>query len=369
MATTTEETRAQYRNRARLLKEQLSRRTACPVEKISPMALVEDLLSKKEVAVHDFDALAGGIAIAFESAQSPVMQGSLQDDEPRRTAYISKSTFRMYKASLRQNFSEAIENAKTALEVQNLEEAMAVLNSASQIGYSKRGHFGSALKSNKFSERDFRTVMEALDDRIGTLMHANAVRAFLNANRLVGLRPVEWEHASVCALPGSDRLVLQVKNAKTTNGRGNGETRTLLLDDLAPEEVDYLHEMVQLIEAVERGLYLNGRGQVTTVKKWMACLSETLRVVTRSIFPHRKSLPTFYSLRHQVAADAKKGGANRAEVAALMGHGSDATASTHYARRVSGNREQRVTASPENVKTVKAKAKSRVKEDSPQPGM
>ncbi|MEG3192351.1 hypothetical protein [Lysobacter sp. D1-1-M9] len=98
--TTTEATRAQYRKRARQLKEQLARRHGCPVDEISPMALVEDLLSKKEM--HESNTLTASIEIALAPTPNAALQGPSWDGVPRSNVCISKATFRMYRASLRQ---------------------------------------------------------------------------------------------------------------------------------------------------------------------------------------------------------------------------------------------------------------------------
>lgn len=61
--------------------------------------------------------------------------------------------------------------------------------------------------------------------------------AFLSANVLVGLRPSEWEHASLVTPWEGAEAALLVRNWKTTNGRGNGEGRLLVL---SPEAVQRL---------------------------------------------------------------------------------------------------------------------------------
>jgi hypothetical protein len=169
-------------------------------------------------------------------------------------------------------------------------------------------------------------------------------------------------------------LVLVVHNAKTTNGRGNGPTRTLILEGLSDAEMDALHEMVQLVDNIQLGNILGldvskaaqAKSRRTgkpmyrriTYPEVQEFLRDYLRRITRELWPNRKSWPTMYSLRHQVAADAKASGNSKAEVGALLGHGSDATAGKHYGRKRSGNKGMlKVRPIAAEVATVRTKAR------------
>lgn len=61
--------------------------------------------------------------------------------------------------------------------------------------------------------------------------------AFVDANLVVGLRPVEWffPFPFCCAVKGP-KLTAIVENGKATHGRANGLKRYLILDDLKHEE-------------------------------------------------------------------------------------------------------------------------------------
>ena len=87
-------------------------------------------------------------------------------------------------------------------------------------------------------------------------------------------------------------------------------------------------------------------------------LGDYMKYATRRCFGKRGKYPSLYSLRHQFSADAKGSGFTKAEVAALLGHGSDATAGTHYARGVSGESAVRVAPVASQVLSVRAKAKT-----------
>lgn len=350
--TISEGTREQYARRARQLHVLVGRLRGKVQCELLPMDVVDFVVARMEVDPACPDAPQGN---ARRKTPSPIRtakkkRGDAAVKDPY--AVISKATFRVQKAALLWYFREASENAETRLDREYLQAAIHRLESISQTNYAKRGSHTSALKQKKFPDDDFRAVMDALEG--STRQNHNCLRTFLLANRLVGLRPSEWKTASVHrASPGSDEMVLTVHNAKNTNSRGNGKTRTLLLKDLGNDDLDALHEMVQLVEAVDSGLMVDGRGRTSTFKPWIRCLASSLAEITATVFPRRTLRPTMYSLRHQVMADAKWSGESQAEVAALAGHATEDTAGRHYARGVSGARQQRVKASPSNVATVR----------------
>ena len=70
-------------------------------------------------------------------------------------------------------------------------------------------------------------------------------------------------------------------------------------------------------------------------------------------FPTRKEKISLYSLRHQFSANAKMSGFTREEIAALMGHVVDDTATVHYAKKRSGHSVCMVMADPEEVKRIR----------------
>lgn len=290
--------------------------------------------------------------------------------QPPNPEVISKSTFRQLKASLLFVFREQLQSAETRLDAEYIEEAIERLESTAQTGFLKRGRMTSSLKAKKVSEADFKTLLAAIDEKIAdkSAYWANALRIFLRANRIAGLRPSEWAEASIKMVgPDGATPVLVVKNAKTTGGRGNGPIRVLELEGLPPDDLDAIHEMVQLVDAVESreisGIRATGRGRKAQLSGYghlLKHLGPLLHRITREVFPpnsRRKTWPTLYTLRHQVAADAKRTG-TQAEVAALLGHASDATAGQHYGRRISGTRKVGIKATSANVKTVRARAKS-----------
>jgi len=154
---------------------------------------------------------------------------------------------------------------------------------------------------------------------------------YLKAGVVTGLRPCEWANAE---LRESTRegftWMLVVANAKATNGRAHGSFRTLYWVDLP---ADVMHDINAWIEIASGPDY----------KRRLATMGRVLWKITRKLWPRRKSWPTLYSTRHAAVALWKayyvrpgQTTGDRLEawaiVAALMGHGSDDTASQHYAR-------------------------------------
>jgi hypothetical protein len=158
---------------------------------------------------------------------------------------------------------------------------------------------------------------------------------FLPAANLTGLRPAEWPSAVFRRSPRPGfKYELGVANAKHTNGRGNGSHRALYWTDL-PERL--VAEVSAWIEIARQPGY-DAR---------LESMAKAMTKITRSLFPRRKKWPTLYSPRHEAIARWKahywRDRQSRAEelhalatVAALAGHASDKTATTHYARRAKG---------------------------------
>lgn len=151
---------------------------------------------------------------------------------------------------------------------------------------------------------------------------------FLLANIVTGLRPVEWETVQVDDNQQTGIITLIVTNAKATNGRGNGPTRTLTFESEHERNIirDHLYELTRFREEEPDKPFDNFRERAAR-RLYEAC---------KHLWPQRKNVFSLYTGRHQFAANAKAGGATREEVANLMGHESSFTASKHYGKKRSG---------------------------------
>lgn len=178
---------------------------------------------------------------------------------------------------------------------------------------------------------------------------------WLKAGRIAGLRPGEWRDARLLVDEEKMTAHLIVKNEKHTNGRGNGVARTIDLSTL----------------------YMRARADDPENMRAWEILNDHLRTVAK----HRENFRKFYvnsrnvlyrmakdagvtvnlySSRHQFVADLKAAGKSKPEIAALMGHSVDETATVHYGRKISGRAGVTVPlASPAEVATVRVKSDPR----------
>ncbi len=160
------------------------------------------------------------------------------------------------------------------------------------------------------------------------LQLAAAAHLWLHAARLVGLRPCEWRYlhleSRAGSLPGG-AVWLVVRSAKITNGRSSGPVRRIDLSTLSSVQRD---TVLCWLAHVDR-LGLTGFHRL---QRRVTCLFTKANTIA---FPERRRCISLYTARHLCASSAKRT-MNVAEVAALLGHGSVATASEFYGRRAPG---------------------------------
>ena len=152
------------------------------------------------------------------------------------------------------------------------------------------------------------------------------------------------------------RLVIRDRPLTTVHLRHTAETdRMLRLTGASPEDVEHIDDMLYMLVEFEKEPGYR-------FERHLRQLGDYMRTVTRKCLGKRASYPTLYSLRHQFAANAKSS-YTQSEVAALMGHGVDVTATIHYGRRASGQGALKVAPLPAQVATVRnhPKASSRVR--------
>jgi hypothetical protein len=176
---------------------------------------------------------------------------------------------------------------------------------------------------------------------------------YLKASLATGLRPCEWPRARFSRSNRDGyRWMLVVENAKATNGRAHGPIRTLHWEELAPEIAQDIFTWIAIAQDGDYDRRLNTVGH-------------QLWEITRELWPRRKEWPTLYSARHVAIAAWKafylRNGQSPAErlealavIAALSGHGSDETATKHYARASTASGKGMVpTADPAEVQNVR----------------
>lgn len=248
-------------------------------------------------------------------------------------ASIARTTWRQYKSSVIYYF----ENHP---DTQAADEALEYLRDITSVGALTHTERTSSLKMKKISYEDWEKLDGYLKDK-NKKWHEQ-LRFWLRASIITGLRPVEWR--SVVFFQHENEPALKVQNAKSTNGRAHGETRTLVLKNVKPDDLNAIRNHLNNIRTFS-GMdayeyFYNG----CAIALYKAC---------RKCWPRRKRHITLYSTRHQFSANAKSSGFSRAEVAALMGHAVDITATIHYGRKQAGNETLSVNPIDEDVSRVR----------------
>ena len=305
---------------------------------VPPLSLVEHLIDRK---------LASGELVTAKGHKG-------RPDKVARALAdraITRATWRQYKAALQYVLEEERQSATDGVVVEELIIATAALRNEPQSGCLRGSRRSSGNKQKAFPDADFKAIESFLKRSIESRWPhklAMVLLTWLRAGRIVGVRPSEWRSAGFIEVDG--RLAIRFGNAKGTNGRGNGVSRTLMLDSATAEDIERLDDMLyMLVEQDKQEDY--------DFDRELKRLSTFMWRVTRICLGKRKRYPTLYSLRHQFAADAKLSH-SPAEIAALMGHGSDKTATAHYGRRSAGQGALKVTPVPSQVDTVRRSLKA-----------
>lgn len=265
----------------------------------------------------------------------------------RRKPTYSRQTWKQYKNALRFHAQTVIEIQNEKVVAEEAQAAIRLLDRETSDGCMKAGTRTSALKQKTFKKADFDKVIAYLEKHVGKHRYARTLALWLKASRLTGLRPSEWENADLTQIHSTPALV--IRNAKATNGRANGEERTLLLDLLTKDELGVIQDMIEMLE---------GYSTEMPFPRLQKVLGDYMNRATRRCFGKRKKYPTLYSNRHQFSADAKMSGHSKAEVAALLGQASDETAGIHYARKASGEAMIKVSPLQSEVKTVRIRSRT-----------
>jgi hypothetical protein len=246
---------------------------------------------------------------------------------------ITAETWRQYKSSV-VYYLEEYEDAHSAVEALDY---IKDITSRGSLNYTEKT---SSLKLKKISFEDWQRLDNFLLEK-NKKWHEQ-LRHWLRASIITGLRPVEWRNAHFFIHNGQPALKIQ--NAKATNGRSHGVTRTLLLENVSEEDLTAIKSHLNNVRTFA------GMGEYEYFYRGCAI---ALYKACRKCWPRRKRHITLYSTRHQFSANAKSSGFSKVEVAAMMGHAVDITATIHYGRKQSGNEQLAVTPLEEDVERVR----------------
>lgn len=200
----------------------------------------------------------------------------------------------------------------------------------------------SSQKSKKFSDEELDLFVSEVKKLKWTWAECAAV--WIAANRMVGLRPIEWRNTTIIE---GQSIVLELQNAKHTNGRANGRIRHIDITNLRKEELALIKIQLKYVAR-----YAISDAQWQTY--YSGVRQAIYRIVRRTLGNLRK-FPSLYSTRHQFSADAKSSGMSKPEIAALMGHATDETATMHYGKKRHGKGVCRVKPNADEVATVRIK--------------
>lgn len=193
----------------------------------------------------------------------------------------------------------------------------------------------------------------AIDTVLAASPHRYAVlaRGLLRYGVELGLRPCEWVHAR---MDGSRLVVI---NAKSTNGRGNGLSRDLDLGAFAPS---YADDVTAFLKAIADAIAKEPWEKIYPKIRYV--LAAASRKAATKVPSLRRGVFSPYTGRCVASARAKRV-MDRASVAALLGHATDRTASTHYPRPHSARHWHPVAVAvdPAQVATVQAKFRAKGK--------
>lgn len=257
-----------------------------------------------------------------------------------KKSQMSKATWRQYKSSII-FYLESLDANDLVI------EALDFLRDKSSDGCATNTKKTSSLKLKHISIEDWTKIENEILKSIGKGKQkwAEHLKNWLKAGMLTGLRPIEWKNTKFFLY--DDKIpALKVENAKATNGRANGVYRTLLLENLNIAELKVIKDHLQ---AVRTFTSIDDKSYAFF---YQGC-AMTLRVINKKIWPKRKKHVTLYSVRHQFSSDAKSSGFTRAEVAAMMGHAVDLTATIHYGKKINGQKKVLIKPVQEEVANVK----------------
>ncbi len=246
----------------------------------------------------------------------------------RKPEFMPK-TWRQYKAALVFTLEEkGLAQASSRL--------MLILSEGckSKEGFDHR--LTSSQKKKNVTQHEEQVITNHLMNRKGS-MWSRPCLAFFKAGLVVGLRPSEWQSATLFVEGSGDTFpaypVLRVKNGKATNGRAHGQYRHLVLDELSEEDVLWVRmALAYAREDSPQGLMMP-KGRAGNFDEYYEGLRKEFSRTIDRLFRGSSARISLYSCRHQFAANVKSAKYSLTEIAALMGHGTDYTASAHYGRK------------------------------------
>lgn len=291
---------------------------------------------------------------------------------------------------------ETYEALSKVLTFSQLDDLYYVARKLGEEGVRKELDFKAHLNAKTSSIKDKRfdpKLMQAVIDYCGDTERYWLLKTFLKLNTKIGLRPVEYEGATLMTLKYFDdhqsvreyfgvtstnstndldvntsvdsnekglgaKCLLVVKNGKNSHGRACGDYRFLVLNVFDDSEYALFTKMLLLLnkkKAESKDFDADIMYPLQDQLKYILDKDKTCQKIINSLYSRRlrtykydvktngnrkrpiKKHPTLYSTRHQAVANAKKEGVHPVIIASAFGHASILTAEEHYGVRWHGS--------------------------------
>ena len=294
---------------------------------------------------------------------------------------IASSTYRSYKSAI--TFWLGQQTQAVIAGDGNPSDYARAYDSLQSFKYSQTApasRLASTKKLKFFNSECLDALIKYSKERGMRAPSAAKAAAFAKANLLVGLRPSEWFDATLASRLSTDSNgkyisdsqgnlkfdnMLIVENAKTTDGRGNGHQRELLLHCISAAEMTDIVYFLNMARSEKERHPMNMDAK-TLSNLFYRPMNNVIQRALLSIGFAKNDIPSIYSTRHQAVADFKASGVDKREIAAFFGHSSDYTHAGHFAPKKHGGRNVLFRPSPECLSKVNGKDITKQREAIPQ---
>lgn len=312
---------------------------------------------------------------------------------------IKPSTYRVYKAAICYGLASIYLKIENELIDENeLDNGLngQLLSSiykeitTEKVIYTERENYKvrtSAMKKKSFPEGFYMFLKSSHETEEKLNPRFSLMFDFVEANLVVGLRPIEWLNVRITSDIASKTMVLFVQNAKNSNGRANGDYRELHLLSASKDQQKnilkfYINLQNKLKTSVDAFLDLQDNYERQTdflTKKNSHIFNFIFENYTPTVIGNlpksdicddsqvpqhgiaelvleslqnemyiqynrfldgsedvEQKRVSLYSTRHQCIANAKASKVNPFEIAGFFGHSSKETSSRHYGKAWSG---------------------------------
>lgn len=272
-------------------------------------------------------------------AQKRMQMKSPHDGQPEQVMHIeyairwcithhakewASSTWRLTRLGYEMLLKQLV--AQQKIPPSKLQEMIDLFATVKPLKKSEREKKTSARRKKNMTEEQFELIQQHLTENKNKW--AKALMVWLLAGVATGLRPNEWQTASL--REEGDRLILKTDNFKANEQRSYAPFREIDLSGLPDRFIIAVKEHMRVVNVmIENGIY----------DKYAKGCGDLLRLCNKNLWPRRKANITLYTGRHQFSANAKaENGCQEVERAAMMGHKTVETSRERYGRRRNGSK-------------------------------